>query len=194
MSRSKLTDAQVAEIRALVGEGGLSLSAIAERFGTSRQHVSRLARGEQRGELVSIPPVDVWRANGVASAVRSLLDRAGLDPNEDVAAATAVVLAEKLDQCREALSAQSAMAVPGIAKVLQDVLDDIRAVGQGGPRLGSLRGEEAVLVAKELGYPNPEQVDVPNFDLLEVLKLKRARRLANRDPFPHETPGNGSAV
>jgi hypothetical protein len=176
MPRAKLTDAQVAEIRALASED-VSHSELARRFGVSRQHVTRLVRSE----LVPVPPVDVgvWSAGGVASAVRALLQRAGLNPEGDVEAATAVVLAEKLDQCRESLTAQSAMAVPGVSRALQEVLDQVRgAVGDGRPRLGALRGEQAVLVARELGYPNPERVDIACFDQLEVLILRRARRRA----------------
>ena len=192
MPRSTLTDAQVTEIRALATEG-VSHSELARRFGTSHQHVGRLVRDEQRAELVRMPPVDVWRVAGVASAVRGLLERAGINPEVDVWGATAVVLAEKLDQCREAVTAQSAMAAPGVAKALQDVLDEIRHVlGEGGPRFGSLRGEEAVLVARELGYPDPEAVDVPHFDVLEVLRVKRFRRLAAfGDHHAQATSGNG---
>lgn len=149
---------------------------IAERFGTSKQHVSRLARGEQRVEL---PPVDVYASGSVAAAVESMLEAACLSPEEDIVAATALALAEKLDAVRSSMTAQAAMAAPGLARSLSEQLATLRAVaGDDAPRLGSLRGDEAVLVARELGWPAPETVDIEVFDELTVLQLRRARRLA----------------
>jgi transcriptional regulator with XRE-family HTH domain len=178
MPRSVLTDADVADIRALATEGGLTLEQIATEFGTTKQHVSRLVRGEQRQDL---PSVDVDDRSSVASAVTNLLDAAGIDPNYDYLAAAAVALAEKLEAVRRLDSAQSAMAAPGLARALSETLAELQAdAGSGGARLGRLRGDEAILVARELGYPDPELIDIDRFDQLEVLRLKRARRLARQ--------------
>lgn len=174
----RLTDEDVAEIRALGVEGGLSLSAIGERYGTSKQHVSRLLHGEQRQLL---PVVDVWGGGSVVIAVARMLEVAGYAVDEDVGAATAMALAEKLDAVRRADTAQSAMAAPGLAKQLAATLGELREqAGDVGPRLGALRGDEAVLVARELGYPHPGEVDVEWFDELEVIRLRYVRRLATQ--------------
>jgi hypothetical protein len=145
------------------------------------------SRGEQRQLL---PPVDVDRGS-VTGAVLVMLDAAGFDPDEDVGAATACALAEKLDACRAADTASSAMAAPGLARQLSETLNGLRdSAGDLGPRLGSLRGDEAVLVAQELGYPDPEAVDIECFDDLEVLRLQRARRLLAQ--FGPDHPQQGS--
>jgi transcriptional regulator with XRE-family HTH domain len=192
MPRVTLDEADVASIRAVFSEGGLSLQQIADRFGTSKQHVHRLVRGEQRQLL---PAVDVDARGSVTNAVLVMLDAAGYDPDEDVLAATACALAEKLDSCRASDTSQSAMAAPGLARQLADTLNELRdSAADPGPRLGSLRGDEAVLVAQELGYPNPEQVDIECFDQLEVLRLKRARRLlAQFGPDHPQLRANGDS-
>jgi transcriptional regulator with XRE-family HTH domain len=171
-----LTDAEVADIRAAVTEGGQSLQDIADRFGTSRQHVSRLARGEQRAELGDLSPVVAGPS--VTSAVHSLFEDLGIDPMFDVTAAASIALAEKLDAVRASQTAQSAMAAPALAKTLQEMLVDLRAVEGAVPRLGGLRGDEAVLVARELGIDDPESVNIERFDAIEVIRLQRARRRA----------------
>jgi hypothetical protein len=197
MPRIGLDEADVASIRAVFAEGGSTLQQIADRFDTSKQHVHRLVRGEQRQLL---PSVDVDARGSVTGAVHRLLDAAGLDPGDDVLAATACALAEKLDSVRGSDTAQSAMAAPGLARQLADTLNELRdVVGDLGPRLGSLRGDEAVLVAQELGYPNPESVDIECFDELEVLCLGRVRRrLAQFGPDPQgddeELSSGGLAV
>ena len=175
MPRMKLTDAQVEDIRAAAEEGGQSFAQIADRFGTSKQHVSRLVRGEQRQDF---PQVDVNSAS-VTRAVRSMLEAMDLSAGEDIVAATALALAEKLDAVRLSPTAQAAMAAPGLARQLSEQLLELRGVvGDEIPRLGSLRGEEAVLVARELGWPDPETVDIEHFDAVEVIRLQRRRRLA----------------
>jgi hypothetical protein len=176
MSREKLSDTEVADIRAAVAEGGQSPAVIAARYGVTRQHVNRLVRGEQRQTL---PPVDLAHEASVTVAVLSRLEALGIDPNEDVVGATAVALSEKLDSVRASQTAQAAMAAPGLARALQDVLEELRlVVGDGGPRLDALRGDAAILVAQELGYPDPENIDVDRFDGIELIKLHRVRRLA----------------
>ena len=49
----KLTDPQVASLRALAADGH-SAAALAERFGVSRRHVGRLLRGEQRQQIAGL--------------------------------------------------------------------------------------------------------------------------------------------
>lgn len=46
--RAKLTDAQVAEIRARYAAGGITQIALAHEYGVIQPHISRLVRGEQR--------------------------------------------------------------------------------------------------------------------------------------------------
>jgi AraC-like DNA-binding protein len=177
MPRSVLSDEDVVEIRALAAqENAPSLQEIADEFGTSKQHVHRIVRGEQRTDLT---PASVLAGASVAQAVTTLLEDFDLSPLEDVMAATAVAIAEKLDAVRAATSAQAAMAAPGLARGLQDLLASLTGITDGmGPRLGALRGEEAILVAKALGYPNPEEVDIEHFNHLEVIRLGRAKRIA----------------
>jgi transcriptional regulator with XRE-family HTH domain len=171
----QLTDDEIGGIRAVAAEGGLSLQQIAARYGTSRQHVSRIVRGEQR---VSLPEVSL-DGPSVLAAVRRLLEAAEVPAEEDVFAATAVALAEKLDSVRRSETAQSAMAAPGLARALADMLAEVRALaGDRSPRIGAIRREGAVLLARELGVPDPESVDIDVFDRLAVLRLRRARRLS----------------
>jgi hypothetical protein len=176
MPRTKLSDDDVAAIRAAAQAGGESLTAIAARFGTSKQHVSRLVHGRQRQIFDEI---DVQAASSVTGAVQRLLEAAGVDQATDVQAATALALAEKLDSVRGSNTAQAAMAAPGLAKALNEILGELRAtVLWSGPRFGALRGAEACLVARELGYPDPEDVRVVVFDEIEALRVRRQRRLA----------------
>ncbi len=172
----RLSDVDVANIRAMAGEGH-SLQEIAEQFGTSRQHVWRLVRNQQRQDLPD--PTAVLEESSVVAAVRATLEGAGWSAEEDVRAATAIALAEKLDSVRATATANGAMAAPGLARALHDTLSELHTPHGGDfPRLGALRGEEAVLVARELGYPEPELIDVDRFDEVEALRAKRHRRLA----------------
>jgi hypothetical protein len=191
MARTRLTDEQVADIRAMAAESGHSLQEIGDRFGTTRQHVSRLVHGEQRATL---PDVDVDDPTiSVVDAVVALLAYADRDPSEDVMAATAVCLAEKLDAVRRSNTAQSAMAAPGLVRTLSETLADLRGTGWYDlPRLGALRGDEAVLVARELGYPDPEAVDIESFDGLEVIRLRRVGRLAAQAQAQERPDGTGA--
>ena len=76
---ARLTGSDVGDIRAATAEGGLSLQQIAEQYGTSRQHVSRIVRGEQRTRL---PEVDL-ATGSLAAAVRALLAEARYDADEE---------------------------------------------------------------------------------------------------------------
>jgi transcriptional regulator with XRE-family HTH domain len=190
MPREKLTDEQVAAIRAAVAEGDSSLQEIAEQFGTSKQHVSRLARGEQRTDF---PRVDLYGTGSVTLSVQAMLEEIELSPADDVVAATAIALAEKLDSVRASTTAQSGMAAPGLARALSEQLSELIGVAfEDGPRLGGLRGDEAVRVARELGIPDYENVDIECFDELEVIRLHYARRRAaewNRDSSEQSARG-----
>ncbi len=123
-----------------------------------------------------------WNGPSVTMALRAKLERAELDPGEDPLAATAIALAEKLDAVRSPSTGQAAMATPGIARTLHETVGDLGLEEAAGPRLGRLRGEEAMFVAAALGYPNPSEVDVKRFDAIEALVLKRGRRLAGLPP------------
>lgn len=172
----KLSDDQVAQIRAQAADGGVSLTEIAQRFGTSKQHVSRLVSGQQRQLLAGNA---AYLRGSVVAALEALFQDLGVSPDDDVRAATALALGEKLDAVRVAQSASSAMACPGLAKALSETLIELQDErGATGPRLGRLRGEEAILVARELGYEHPEAVDIDAFDDVEAIRLRRARRRA----------------
>jgi transcriptional regulator with XRE-family HTH domain len=188
MPRVRLSDEQVADIRATAAEGGQTLQEIAERFGTSKQHVHRLVRGEQRQDF---PQVDLSSGASVTAAVEQMLEALCLSGEDDVVAATALALAEKLDSVRMSPTAQAAMAAPGLARQLSEQLAALRqSVGLAEPRIGGLRGEEAVLVARELGFANPEEVDIEVFDQLTVLQLRRERRLSTAARFEREGFGD----
>lgn len=53
--RSKITDKELAEAKLLYSAGGVTQSALAERFGLTVQHMHRLLRGECRGEAATSP-------------------------------------------------------------------------------------------------------------------------------------------
>jgi hypothetical protein len=116
----KLTDAEVAEIRAQAAQGADS-TAIAAAFGVTDRHVRRLVRTDQRTTLPAARP------GIVAIAVAELLDGLELvDDAQRVHAAAALVLAQKLDALPASEAAAAAAAAPGLVRQLGDTLRDLR--------------------------------------------------------------------
>jgi hypothetical protein len=115
---SKLTDQDVARLRAMAA-AGRDNAALAAEFGVTPRHVGRLVRGDQRQTI--------GRADGpVVAAVERLLDGLELDAADGVLAAAALVLAAKLDGVRTSDSAASASAAPALVRQLADTLRDLR--------------------------------------------------------------------
>ena len=67
----KSTDEDVKRLRRLHEDERWSLSALAEVFGCSRQHIGRLIRGEQRPVL---PGLNAGASDGVSGAVTAFLE------------------------------------------------------------------------------------------------------------------------
>src|ERR1041385_4406114 len=99
MSQVRLTDAQVAEIRRKAAEG-VSRPDIAETFGVSERHVARIVRGDSRAQLLGLDLRTLRRST--VEAVDRLLDGLELEPHDEIAAAAARGLAEKVDALRGA--------------------------------------------------------------------------------------------
>lgn len=81
-------------------------------------------------------------------------------------------------------------ASPGVrpqlhAQLIKE-LDAFAAVASpsGGPRIGPVRGPQALALAQGLGYPEPERVDIEVFDVVEAVALQWARRRAGLEPNP----------
>jgi hypothetical protein len=114
----------------------------------------------------------------VFEAVEEMLHSWSLDARGNVAAAALLAVAAKLDGARLSRTAQSAMAVAQLTRELHARLAGLELVAAAdGAALGSLRGEEAVLVALEMGLPDAERVRIARFDRLEAIRTHRARRL-----------------
>jgi hypothetical protein len=119
----KISDEELARLRGL-HDDGWSLQNLGAAFGITPQHAGRLVRGEQRPVLAGPEPE---RMQGdVSVAVKELLSGADLDPGDNVLAATARVLAGKLDGCSGSESATAAQAAPRLAAQLVDVLERLR--------------------------------------------------------------------
>ena len=108
----------MADLRDMVA-AGRDHAEIAEEFDITDRHVRRLVRGDQRGDLA---PAE----GAVYAAVRRLLDGIELDDADEVLAASAEVLAVKLDALKVSESAASAAAAPALVRQLADVLREIR--------------------------------------------------------------------
>jgi hypothetical protein len=120
----KLSDADVAQIREMPGEG-LSASQIADQFGVSRRHIGRILLGQARPQLGGLDRDLVTKGN-VRSAVDRFLADLNLDPADVVRAETARTLATKLDQAGGDSTAASSTSAPHIARQLIDVIEDLR--------------------------------------------------------------------
>ena len=122
----KLTDEDVARLRALAADGW-SNQELADGFGVTPQHVGRLVRGERRAEIAGLD-AEALHGGGVLVAVDGFLGDIELrEPGDRVLAATALMLASKLDACARSESATAAQAAPRLAAQLVDVLDRLRA-------------------------------------------------------------------
>ncbi len=118
-----LTDAQILEMRALRASG-VKVVEIAERFGVSRTHASRVINDRAR---VVLPDAGLELEDGAAyEAVSALLDGLDLEAADLVHKEVALSLARKLDQCVASDSAASASATPAIAKELRVTVDALR--------------------------------------------------------------------
>jgi hypothetical protein len=114
----KLTDRHVGRLRELAADGR-DHAELAAEFGVSARHVGRIVRGDQRQTIAA--------SDGpVATAVRRLLDGLELDDADRVLAASAEVLAARLDAVRVSDSAASAAATPALVRQLADTLREIR--------------------------------------------------------------------
>lgn len=138
----KISDEDLPRLRFLYDEEGWSLTALAAEFGVTRQHVGRLVRGEQRP---MIGPLDAGAVRlSVAAAVEQYLADGEWDDAAGVLAATARVLATKLDACSAADSATAAQVMPRLASELVDVLARLRGEAPQMPdRLTELRQQRA---------------------------------------------------
>src|SRR4051794_22379416 len=125
---SKLSDAEIAEIRSLSAHGARRAE-IAARFGISVQHVGRLLRGNARPTIAN-PDARLVKGGNVTKAVENFLKGLELDAGRRVLAETAIALATKLDQCRESAAAAAAQAAPSVARQLVEVIGSLR---DGGP-------------------------------------------------------------
>jgi hypothetical protein len=117
----------------------------------------------------------------LSAAVESLISSQDPSPQGDVLAASLRHLARLFDsdELSPGVTAQtSAELMKTMAAFVQVSAPAER------PRLGRLRGEEARLVATAIGYPDPESVDVDRFDVLDVIRLRRDRRIAGLPEQP----------
>ena len=147
------------------------------QVGITRQHVGRIVSQQQHQSLSP----DVPLHGSVVGAVLAKFERYGLDPDEDVEAATVLALAEKLDAVRGASSAQSAIAAPGLARALDEAMVRLLAFvgGEGGaPRVGPITGRPALVLLTAVGHPEPHTASIDELDAVELLRIKRQRRLA----------------
>jgi len=109
----KLNDAALEAVR-IGWMAGESAAGLAERFGVSDRHVRRLVAGLERGIGRSGDPVE--------DAVNHHLAALGeLDGLNTVRASTARALAQRLDR-------SDSRTAPAIARLLLDVLDELRGV------------------------------------------------------------------
>lgn len=119
----KLSDAELERLRVL-GAEGWTPGALSESFGITPQYVGRLLRGERRAVIVGAD-ADALH-DGVLGAVEAFLGDLTLPPSDAVLAATARVLAGKLDACAVAGSATAAQAVPRLGAELAEVIERLR--------------------------------------------------------------------
>lgn len=141
----KLSDADVARLRELAGEG-VPPAELAGRFGVTRRHVGRILRGEQRQQLGGLDRDTAQES--VAKAVERFVGGLELDAAGEVRAESARVLAAKLDSARRSDTATAAHAAPGLARALLDTVASLRERHREPDRLDDLRmRREARLLA-----------------------------------------------
>ncbi|MEJ7798437.1 MAG: hypothetical protein WKF42_08065 [Solirubrobacteraceae bacterium] len=154
----RISDEDLGRLRHLADEG-VPTSDLAAAFGVTVQHVRRLLRGEQRASIAGLDP-DVVRAD-VVRAVDEFLEDADLSAADGVRAATARVLARKLDACASSVSAAAAAATPRLAAELVSVLAVLQ---DGAPReldevdaLQARRATRLLAMAASADFPKPDQ-------------------------------------
>ena len=112
----KLTDGQVAEIRALAGENVTSTE-LAATFGVTRRQIERIVRGDQRRV------VEGADERPVLESLNEFFDSADIDGPEGVVVETARALAGKIDACSASDSAGAAAAMPALAREQGSLLE-----------------------------------------------------------------------
>ena len=111
----RLSDADIASLRAEFAGGGVSRQELADRHGISRAYVGRLVAGDRR---VTVDPV----AGEVTLAVESFLDGLELDPVGRVRAASARALALKVDSAAANTTGTAALALPRLVATLDQIV------------------------------------------------------------------------
>ena len=142
----RLSDGQVAEIRARHGEG-VSCAELATTFQVSRRQVERIVAGDQR-RVVEAPA-----ESPVLEAVEQLLGGLDLDSADMVLAETARTIAGKLDGCAASDSAAAAAAVPGLSRELAALLGQLAGRVREPDRIDELRAGH---ILRKAGYPVDE--------------------------------------
>src|SRR3954447_9351910 len=136
----KVSDAELARLRELCA-GGWSQDDLADEFGISRQHVSRLIRGEQRPAVAGLD-AEALR-DGVSAAVRLFLEDVDLEGRDEVLAMLAQAIASKLDACVASESAAAAQAVPRLSLQLVDVIERLSGAVREEDEIDRLRRRRA---------------------------------------------------
>jgi hypothetical protein len=114
-------------------------------------------------------------------AVERLIAATALSPTGQVQAETLRTLASEVDE------GNASPAV--IAQLSREVINGLTHLSEyevttDSPRIGTIRGRQALLILTALGYPNAETVSIDDFDIVELLKLQRARRIARQPTQP----------
>ena len=144
MSR-KLTDVDVTRIRERAAEGAAQKD-LAEEFSVSERYIRRLVRGDARPQLGGLDRDTAIR--DVRAAVDRFLAGLDLDPAQEVDAAAARALADKLDALGSSQTAGAAAAAPLLARELLATISELRGDVREPDELDEIRGRrEARLLA-----------------------------------------------
>jgi hypothetical protein len=119
----RVSDEDLAEIRQLAA-AGVTRVQMAARFGITPQHVGRLVRGEQRGDVAAGD--DAPELGPVCEAVERYLAGLTLDSRANVLAAAVRAVAAKLDAAAASSAASAAAAVPRLYEALEQALGELR--------------------------------------------------------------------
>jgi ABC-type nitrate/sulfonate/bicarbonate transport system substrate-binding protein len=119
----KLTDSDVADLRSRWEDGWNAID-LAAAFGISRQHVGRIVKQQQRATIAGLDAERVHAS--VEGAVEEFLGGLELRDGDEVLAATARMLARKLDACSASDAIAAAHAAPRLAAELAATLERIR--------------------------------------------------------------------
>jgi len=111
--------------------------------------------------------------------VESLIGSLSLDQEGQITAARALAVADRLDTDTNLAGQTFILLSRELADSVRELSDKPSSLR---PRLGALRGDEAETVARLLGSPNPEAVDVEHLDSLFELTTTRRWRLGQWEP------------